>query len=349
MVNLKIDGIEVSVEKGTNIIDAATSVGIKIPQLCYLKDLSPFAGCRMCVVEINGKSKPETACSTLCKEGMNVVTNSERLKNYRKGLLKLLMANHPVDCLTCGEVGHCDLQDHCFKSGVKNPFHDGAVSEFKIDDSNPIMIRDQNKCIKCGKCVRICKEIQVTGTYDFVGRGFYSTVTTAFDQNINSDICRMCGQCISVCPTGALMNKQLVGYRPWEIKKVRTTCPFCGTGCSFDLNVADGKVVGVTPAEDAPINATQMCVKGRFHTDLIHSTERLTTPLIKENGKFREATWEEAINLTAKRLTEIKKEYGPDSIAGLSSARCTNEDNFAFQKWMRVVIGSNNVDHCART
>lgn len=349
MINLIIDGINVTVEEGTNIIDAAKKVGIEIPQLCYLKNLSAFGGCRMCMVEINGKKKPEAACATLCKEGMNVVTKSDRLIKYRKGLLKLLMSNHPVDCLTCSAVGRCTLQDLCFEYGVRAPFYEGKKSSFAIDYYNPIMIRDQNKCIKCGKCVRVCKEVQVTGTYDFVGRGFYSTVTTAFDQNINSDICRMCGQCISSCPVGALENKQLYTYRPWELKKVRTTCPFCGTGCNFDLNVYKGKVVGVTPAEDAPINGTQLCVKGRYHTDLINSKDRLTSPLIKENGEFRKASWEEALDLVSKKFIEIKNEYGPDSIAGLSSARCTNEDNFAFQKFMRVAIGTNNVDHCART
>lgn len=349
MIHLTIDGIPLTVEAGTNVIDAAASVGIKIPQLCYLKDLSPFGGCRMCVVEIDGKKKPVTACTTLCKEGMDVVTHNERLSMYRRGLLKLLMSNHPVDCLTCEGVGGCELQDLCYKYEVKAPFYEGAKSSFAIDAFNPIMIRDQNKCIKCGKCVRVCREVQVTGTYDFVGRGFHSTVTTAFDQSINTDICRMCGQCISVCPSGALVNKQLMGYRPWEVEKVRTTCPFCGTGCNFDLNVVDGKVIGVTPAEDAPINGTQLCVKGRFHTDMIHSEERLTTPLIKEDGVFRRASWEEALTLTAEKLLAIKETYGPDSIAGLSSARCTNEDNFAFQKFMRVAIGTNNVDHCART
>lgn len=349
MMHITIDNIPMEVEQGTRIIDAAKTAGIEIPQLCYLKHLSPFGGCRMCVVEINGKKKPETACTTLCKEGMEIVTTNERLDRYRRGLLKLLMSNHPVDCLTCSAVGSCTLQDLCFRYGVRGPFYEGAKTSFAIDAMNPIMIRDQNKCIKCGKCVRICQEVQVTGTYDFVGRGFTSTVTTAFDQPINREICRMCGQCISACPTGALENKQLLGYRPWELKKVRTTCPFCGTGCNFDLNVYHGRVVGVTPAEDAPINGTQLCVKGRFHTDLIHSKDRLTTPLIREGDGFREATWPEAIALVAEKLTEIRDAYGPDAIAGLSSARCTNEDNFAFQKFMRVAIGTNNVDHCART
>lgn len=213
------------------------------------------------------------------------------------------------------------------------------------------MIRNQNKCILCGKCVRVCQDVQVTGAIDFVERGFNAYIGTHKNLDLSTENCRFCGQCISVCPTGALLNKQLMGTRPWEIKKVRTTCPFCGTGCNFDLNVnvKTGKVIGVTPNEDSPINGTQLCVKGRFHTDLINSPDRLTDPLIKKNGVFEKATWEEALDLVVSKINNIKENYGPDSIAGLSSARTCNEDNFAFQKMMRVAIGTNNVDHCART
>lgn len=350
MINLKIDGHNISVANDTTIIEAAKSLGIEIPQLCYMKELSPFGGCRMCIVEINGKKKPEIACSTLCKEGMDIKTNTPRLQKYRRETLKLLMSNHKEECLVCSATGSCELQDLCFKLGVRG-LYEGKKTKHLLDGNNPVIVRDQDKCIKCGKCVRVCNEIQVTGTYDFTNRGFETTVTTAFDQPLNKDICRMCGQCVSVCPTGALENKQLIRYRNHELEKVRTTCPFCGTGCVYDLNIYKGKVVGVTPVEDtkyAPINGTQMCVKGRFHIDMITSKDRVTTPLIKENGKFREATWEEALTYTAKRLTEIKEKYGSKALAGTSSARCTNEENYVLQKFVRAVLGSNNVDHCAR-
>lgn len=350
MISLKIDGIDVRVENDTTIIEAAKSVGIDIPHLCYLKDISPFGGCRMCIVEISGRKKLETACTTLCKEGMEVLTDTPKLKKYRKETLKLLMSNHKEECLVCSATGECELQTNCFKLGVRGSY-EGKKTHHMLDGNNPTIVRDQDKCIKCGRCVRTCNEVQVTGTYEFVNRGFDATVTTAFDQPLNKDICRMCGQCVTACPTGALQNKQLMRYRDYETKKVRTTCPFCGTGCVYELNVVDNKVVGVTPVKDkelAPINGFSTCVKGRFHIDMISSKERLKKPLIKENGEFREASWEEALSYTAGRLKEIKEKFGPNAIAGVSSARCTNEENYAFQKFMRAGIGTNNVDHCAR-
>lgn len=211
------------------------------------------------------------------------------------------------------------------------------------------MIRDQSKCILCGKCVRVCEEVQVTHAIDFMGRGFNSKIGAGFDMPLDDKNCRLCGQCISMCPTGAILNKDLVGYRPWEIKKVKTTCPFCGVGCNFDLNVARGKVVGVTPNEDSVVNGKSLCVKGRSHTDFIYSEDRIKTPLIKKNGEFVEATWDEALSTIADNFNRIKKDHGADAFAGLSSARTCNEDNFVFQKFMRVALGTNNVDHCART
>ena len=349
LVKLNIDGHGVEVAPGTTIIEAARSVGVEIPNLCYDKHLTAFSGCRMCVVELEGSKKLVTSCSTLVKEGMVVKTKTDRIVRYRKSLLDLILGNHPQDCLTCEKVGNCKLQDLCYEYGVQKSRWPRTNTVFPLDEANPVVIRDQNKCIKCGKCVRVCREVQVTGTVDFVGRGVNSTVTTSFDRPIDREICRMCGQCVAACPTGALINKHFVGTRPWEVTKVRTTCPFCGTGCNFDLNVKNGRVVGVTPAEDAPINGTQLCVKGRFHTDLIHSPDRLTHPLIKVDGKFERTTWDRAIRFAADRFSQIVERYGPDSVAGLSSARCTNEDNFVFQKFMRAAIGTNNVDHCART
>ena len=348
MLNIKIDGIDIKVKEGTNIIDAAEFAGIEIPQLCYIKDLSPFAGCRMCVVEIKGRRGYQAACSTLVQDGMEILTETEGIREYRKGLLKLYMSNHPNECLTCNAVGHCDLHDLVFKYQVEPPFYQGETTTYKIDDGNPVIMRNLDKCIKCGKCVKICNEIQVTGTYDFIERGFRSVATTAYNQDLNTDICRMCGQCAWVCPTGAIVNKQLMNYRPWELEKVRTTCPFCGTGCQFELNLYDGKIVGVTPVEDAPINQTQMCVKGRFGVDFVHSPDRLTKPLMKKDGKYVEVSWDEALNYTAEKFLEIRDKHGADAVAGLASARCTNEDNFAFQKLFRV-FGTNSIDHCART
>ena len=351
MIEITMDGRKITLNKPTNLLEAAKKAGIYIPNLCYLEDVTSFAGCRLCLVHIEGKNKLDTACSTMAADGMVVHTNTDEIREIRKELLDQLISNHPMDCLTCEMTGICTLQKLCYDYGVKAPSYPKSEQVFTIDMANPIMVRDQAKCIKCGKCVRVCAEIQVTTTYAHVGRGFTSTVTTANNEPINKDICRMCGQCISVCPTGALFNKNFIGYRTQDLKKVRTTCPFCGTGCNFYLNVdvEKNKVIGVTPAAKSPINGTQMCVKGRFHTDFISSEDRLTTPLIKKDGEFVPASWDEALNYAAARFKEIRDKNGPDSIAGLSSARCTNEDNYVFQKFMRAGIGTNSIDHCART
>lgn len=348
MITFTINGQELEVEKGISILEAARQNNIEIPTLCYDENLSIFGGCRLCIVEL-GNGKLVTSCSERVREGMVVETHSKKVMENRKDILDLLLSNHPTDCLTCDKVGNCDLQNYAYEYGVKEGSFKGEKKHYAIDDINPVMERDQSKCILCGKCVRVCKEVQVTDAIDFVGRGFDSTVTTAQDKPLDYDNCRLCGQCISVCPTGALQNKQLKGTRPWEVKKVTTTCPFCGTGCNFDLNVVNGKVVGVTPHKDSPVNGTSLCVKGRFHIDMINSPDRLQKPLIKKDGKFVESSWEEAMDLIADNFSNIRDNYGPDAIAGLSSARCTNEDNYVFQKLMRSAIGTNNVDHCART
>lgn len=349
MITFTMNDREITVEEGTSLLEAARMNDIEIPTLCYDETLSVFGGCRLCIVEVGDKGKLVTSCSERAREGMVVQTESEKVVETRKNILDLLLSNHPVDCLTCDKAGTCDLQDYAYQYGVREGSFKGEVKNYAIDDINPVMERDQSKCILCGKCVRVCDELQVTNAIDFVDRGFDSMVTTAHDKPLDYDNCRLCGQCISVCPTGALLNKQLKGTRPWKVKKVTTTCPFCGTGCNFDLNVVDGKVVGVTPHDDAPVNGSQLCVKGRFHIDMINSPDRLKKPLIKKDGEFVESSWDEAMDLVASKISHIRDTYGPDAMAGLSSARCTNEDNYVFQKFFRSAIGTNNVDHCART
>ena len=349
MVNIKINGIDVKASKHSTILEVATDMGIDIPTFCHSDILKNFSGCRICVVEIKGRERLAASCSENVQEGMEIETESPKVVKVRKDLLELIWADHPEDCLTCEKVGSCKLQEYCYRYGVTRSPYQGNKNRYELDTSNPVMIRNQNKCILCGKCVNVCKEVQVTTAIDFVNRGKESKIATGFDFDLNTDMCRFCGQCISECPTGAILNKQFEGVKPWKVKKVTTTCPFCGTGCQFDLNVHKGKVVGVTPNEDAVVNKKSMCVKGRFHTDMINSNERLKYPLIKRNGVFERASWDEALTYIVKRLKEIKEKHGGDAIAGLSSARCVNEDNFVFQKMMRVAFRTNNVDHCART
>jgi predicted molibdopterin-dependent oxidoreductase YjgC len=349
-VNLTIDGNQVNVPKGTTVLEAAWKAGAFIPTLCHDPELSKPGACRLCVVDVKGARNMPASCVTEAAEGMVVETASPAVVEARKTILELMLDNHPEDCLTCHQAGDCKLQDYAYFYGVKPGAFGGAKHKYDIEDDNLFIVRNMNKCILCGKCLRACEEKQGRAVIDFAYRGFKTKVTTALDKPLAESVCVSCGTCAAVCPTGALTEKAMTGKaRKWEVQKVRTTCPFCGVGCNFDLNVKDGKVIGVTSNAASPANGRDMCVKGRFGTDYIHSPKRLTKPLIKKNGEFVESSWDEALELVADKLGKIKTKFGSDSIAALSSARCTNEDNYVMQKFMRAGIGTNNVDHCART
>ena len=249
----------------------------------------------------------------------------------------------------CEAHGDCELQRYGIEYEVfSNPFQGTESRDYEWFDEQPLIAYDPKRCILCGKCVGVCRDVQVTEAIDFTERGFDAKMSTSFDKQLDISFCRFCGQCVDVCPTGALTNRQLNRADPWDRKKVRTTCPFCGVGCSFDLNVADGEVVGVTAAYDAPANQGSLCVKGRFHTDLIYSPERITTPMIKRDGVWEDTTWDEALDLVARRLLEIRGE-GSLAVGVMSSARCTNEENYLLQRLTRAGLNTNSIDHCART
>jgi predicted molibdopterin-dependent oxidoreductase YjgC len=349
MIKATIDGRPIEVPEGTTILQAARDVGIEIPNLCYDDTLSVAAACRLCSVEVEGRPNLVPACAAAVTEGMVVHTESDDVIEARRVILDLLLSDHPRDCMVCDMAGTCRLQNYCYRYQIDDTTYAGERKSLDIDSINALIERDQNKCILCGKCVRVCDEVQVTNAVDFVNRGFGVTVTTSFDHPLDMAFCRLCGQCVDLCPTGALINKQLRGSRTWERAKVRTTCPFCGVGCNFDLNVAGGRVVGVTANYDAPVNQGSLCVKGRFHTDLLTSSDRITAPLIKKDGAFVEATWEEALALVARRLREIQAGHGADAVGVLSSARCTNEENYLLQRLTRAGLNTNSIDHCART
>jgi formate dehydrogenase alpha subunit len=351
LVKLKIDGREVEVPAGTTVLEAAEQFGIHIPRLCHDPVLSGFGACRLCVVEIEGMRNLPASCVTAVTPGMVVWTEAPAVVEARKTILELLMANHPQDCLTCGKMGDCRLADYCYRYGVKdNSVYEGDTHSYGVEDDNPFIVRDMDKCILCGKCVRACAEITGKNVIDFAYRGFNTKVTTFGDTPYLESDCVFCGNCVSVCPTGALMEKQMQGKaRRFELERVKTTCPFCGTGCNFDLCVKDGKIVGVASNPESVVNGRSLCVKGRFGWDYVYNKKRLTTPYIKKDGKLEPASWDEAMELIASRLGEIKQSHGPGAFAALSSARCTNEENYLLQKFTRVVMGTNNVDHCART
>jgi predicted molibdopterin-dependent oxidoreductase YjgC len=350
-VNLTIDDIRVTVPKGTTVLDAAQEAGIFIPTFCHDPELSNSGACRICVVEIPGIRNLPASCGTEVAEGMVVYTASPAVIEVRKTILELLLSNHPEDCLTCHKNGECRLQDYAYYYGVKFGAFEGERHQYPLENDNPFIVRDMNKCILCGKCVRVCKEIQGNNAIDFTFRGFETKIGPAMDaklSDINISNCVFCGNCVAVCPVGALTEKSMIGMgRRWEMKKVTTTCPYCGVGCTFDLNVKNGKVVGVTSI-NGEVNGRFLCVKGRFGYGFIHHPDRLKTPLIKKNGKFVEASWNEAIGLITERMNAIKEKNGPDAVGILSSARCTNEENYLLNKLARAVIGTNNIDHCAR-
>lgn len=349
-VNLTIDGLDVRVPEGTTILEAAKKLGIEIPTFCYDPRLKPDGSCRICVVEIVGAKNLVSSCSTPAADGMVVYTESPKVVEARKELLRLIWSTHPYDCLTCEKAGNCKLQDYSYRYDIKDEdieLFKGYAKKSNIDDSNKFYITDRNKCIICGKCVRICSELQCTNAIGRSGRGFSVHITPPFEASLEESECVSCGNCVSYCPTGALVPKKPAKYREWEVERVKTTCGYCGVGCQLCLLVKDDRVVGVEPYSGTP-NDGLLCAKGKFGFGFINHHDRLKTPLIKKNGRFEEVSWEEAIKFVADRLTEIRDRFGPDAIAGLSSARCTNEENYLFQKFMRAVIGTNNVDHCAR-
>lgn len=349
-IKLTINGKEIEAPVGSTILQAAEKAGIEIPRLCYDPDLSPMGACRLCIVEVKGNRLLPASCITPAISGMVIETESPAVVAARKTILQLLIASHPLDCMTCDKAGACVLAKYCYQYGVKESPFTGEKHSYAIENSNPFIIRDMNKCVQCGACVRACEELTGQDNLSYINRGFNRKIAAPEDADyINSD-CVFCGQCVAVCPTGALLEKTMSGQgRRWEIDRVTTTCPFCGTGCNFDLAVSKGKVIGVLSNPDAPVNGRSLCVKGRFGWDYIYNENRLTTPLIKRNGNFEQVSWDEAFGYIALRFNEIKEKYGSDSFAALSSARCTNEENYLVQKFTRAHMGSNNVDHCART
>lgn len=349
MVKLTVDGKAVEVPKGSYVIDAANAAGVTIPTLCYLelhKDMSgDNASCRICCVEVAGRKNLAPACATPVAEGMEIKTDTDRVFKSRKIMLELLLSDHAQDCLTCAKAGTCSLQNLCYDNDVKESGFAGRMNSFPVDESNEFYVRDMNKCVNCRRCANACQSYQCTDAIDFASRGFTSHVAVPFEEAVKESTCVSCGNCVSVCPVGALKPKSK--YRTWEVAKTRTTCSYCGVGCSMDLLVKEGKVVGVEPADGAANNGL-LCVKGKYGYNFINHPDRLKKPLIRKDGELVEASWEEAYSLIVDKVTKTKAEFGGDALAGLTSARVTNEENYLFQKLVRAGFGTNNVDHCAR-
>ena len=348
-VNITIDGKPIQAEEGSTIMEAALANGIKIPHLCYQKGLSIAGACRVCMVKIKDRPGMEASCTTEIAQGMEVTTTDEEIDEARRLIVELILSEHEHNCLVCESNGQCELQDLAYQLGIDKIRFPVNKSVEPIEDSSQVILKDPNKCILCGRCVRACAELTVQKVLDFAARGAATFLISGLDQPLVDTDCVSCGACIQACPTGALTEK-LARFqgRSWELRKMQTICPYCGVGCQIELNIKNDKIVKVYGVEEGSDNKGHLCVKGRFGFDYVHHKDRLTTPLIKRKGKFEPASWDEALNLVATKFKELRKKYGGDALAGLSSAKCTNEENYLFQKFIRICFGTNNVDHCAR-
>jgi predicted molibdopterin-dependent oxidoreductase YjgC len=370
---ITINGNRLEYAPGETILDVARRNSIDIPTLCHLKNATPTGSCRICVVEVQGARSLMASCATPASNNMVVWTESAPVVKARKQIIQLLLSSGNHNCAVRGGVsdswtkfqlqvqhedqsqelcpvwGDCRLQDLAYRYQVNGDAYSPTPTRYAIETVNPFIVRDFSRCIQCGRCVQACNEVQVNNAINFGYRGPESKIVAAGDRPLKDSECVFCGECVQVCPVGALVEKDVrYRVRPWETTPVKTTCSYCGVGCQIYLHVKDNRVVKVTGVEESPPNYGSLCVKGRFGFDFIHSSDRLTTPLIKENGRFREAGWDEALNRVATRLGEIRSAHGPDSIGVLTSARVTNEDNYVANKFTRAVLRTNNIDHCAR-
>lgn len=340
MVNLTIDDKQVTAPKDCTIYDAAKLNGIKIPILCHDKKLKPFGACRMCLVEVEQmKGRQIPACTTPVSEGMIIRTDTADIIKARKLVLELLLLNHPLDCPVCDKGGDCDLQNLTYEYEVNgNRFIDQKFQHV-IDYNNPLIERDMNRCVLCGKCVRICDEIVGYGALTFIDRGIETKIGCEFEKGLN---CEFCGSCVSVCPVGSLLARPFkFKSRFWALTNKNSVCSYCGTGCNLTLGVKDNKVLTTVYDENQGFHNGQLCVRGRFGYQFINSEKRLTTPLLRKNGRLTEATWDEAFEAVAARLK------GGDAVAALATARLTNEEFALFKSMMLETAGSKNFDHSA--
>jgi len=346
-VTLTIDNQEVTVPAGTLVLEAAESVGIEIPTLCYHEKLLPLGGCRLCLVEIEKVRGLQPACTTRVREGMVVHTNTPEVVKTRKGMIEFLLTNHPLDCPVCDKGGECTLQDWAFKYGAtESRFIEEKRHKRKAYPLSPLIVKDEERCILCRRCVRFLEEWADEPQLDYFERGCHTRVDTFPGYAFNSVFS---GNTVDICPVGALTSRVFrFQARSWELEQTPSVCPYCGVGCNITLDVKMNRLRRIVARENADVNDQWLCDKGRFGHAFVHSPNRLTTPLVRKNDKLEPATWEEALRLISQRLGEIIVESGPGRVGGIGSTRATNEANYLFQRFMRAVVGTNNVDHIGR-
>jgi len=351
-VTVAIDGIDVTVPSGTSVMRAAAEAGIAIPKLCATDRLDAFGSCRMCVVDIEGRKGTPASCTTPCEDGMSVHTQTPHVAKIRRGVMELYISDHPLDCLTCAANGDCELQDMAGVVGLRDVRY-GLDGENHLqapkDDSNPYFTFEASKCIACSRCVRACGEIQGTFALTISGRGFGSKVTAGADESFLGSECVSCGACVQACPTATLTEKTVIELGT-PTRTVKTTCAYCGVGCSFNAELRGDELVRMVPDKSGGANAGHSCVKGRFAWGYASHPDRVLSPMVRESTDdvWREVSWDEAIGFAATRLQAIQADHGVDSIGGITSSRCTNEEVYVVQKMIRAAFGNNNVDTCAR-
>ena len=354
-VSLSIDGKSVTISAGTTILNAAAAAGIDIPHLCYDPRVEPIGSCRLCGVKVEGMRGIVASCGQAVSEGMKITTEDDDLALHRRQILQLLLSDHPPTCTTCDKSGNCRLQDYAYRYHAdQNRFgplmHQPDGPNYTT--LNKGILYDAEKCIKCGLCVKYCETVQMAEALTFAWRAKRLVVTTPFEEDLHKTTCELCGGCIRVCPVGAMLDKSAVGMgREKDLSRVRTTCSYCGVGCQMDLLVDKprNRIVRVSADPGSTINSGNLCVKGHFSFEFVASKDRLTHPLIRNNGSFEQVTWDEAIEFAGKRLRELRDKHGADAVAFVSSSRCTNEENYLMQKLARTAGSTNNVDNCAST
>lgn len=376
MTHLTINGAPVEVPAGTMVLRAAEKLGITIPTLCDHPDLTPYGGCRLCLVEVKGARGLTASCALPVSEGMEVNTESEALFKSRREILEFLLFAYHDSGYQNGQKDETQFMRWVRHFGLDPAKSQARAPRYRVDsDPNPVVWVDLNKCILCSRCIRACEEVQGRFVWGLTKRGFDSEISAGANTELLSARCESCGACVAYCPTGALDNKPSIGAGKPD-KLVTTTCGYCGVGCQFDLNIKDGRVMRVTSNPKAPVNGLHLCVKGRYGYDYIHHPDRLLKPRVRryllegqEKSQIRasisahvaqngtgpqngwdwvETSWDTALDITARKLSGIRKQHGPDSIGVLTSAKCTNEENYLMNKLARQVIGTNNIDHCAR-
>jgi len=326
------------------ILELAKESGIDIPTLCHDPQLDSVGACRVCLVEDERNNALLASCVAPIASGMVINTHSPRVIERRKTIVKLMLASHPDSCLVCDKGNRCQLRKIASDLDIGLVELQRIPQMAGIEEVNPFLERDLSKCILCAKCIRACQELVVEGAIDYFQRGFAAIPATLNNLPLENSECTFCGTCVALCPTGALAEKEKT-YRGTTQAVVQTTCPFCGCGCSICLEVKDGHIVRVTPGKENSVNKGALCVRGSYGCDFVNSPDRLLNPLVKDNGNFKELSWEEALEMVGTQFQRIKDEYGSDSLTVVGSSKCTNEENYLLQRFARSVLGTNNIDN----